>query len=53
MLLGGGGGGVPTLRFLSRAVQQLKMLLITNTKPHFWHPRADTIRHFDSPRADK
>ena len=34
-------------------VQQLKMLIKTDTKFNFWHPREDTIPHFDSPREDK
>ena len=58
---GGGGGGhslievtrEASLRFLPRAVQQLKILPRADTKSHVWHPKADTIPHFDSPRADK
>ena len=48
----GGGGGL-TLRFLSRAVQQLKMPPRVDTKSHFWDARAGTIPQFDSPREDK
>ena len=44
---------VPTLRFLPRAAQQLKILPRADTKSHFWHPRADAMPHFDSLRADK
>ena len=33
--------GSPTLRFLPRVVQQLKMLPRADTKPHFYSPRAD------------
>ena len=40
-------------RQLTRAAQQLNMLPTADTKSHFWHPKADRIAHFDSPRVDK
>ena len=46
-------GGRPKLRFLPGAIQQLKMLPRADRKSHFWHPRANTIPHFDSPRVVK
>ena len=47
-------GRVPTLRFLPRAVEQLKMLPRADTKFIFGTlERGDTIPHFDSPRVDK
>ena len=39
----GGGSNTTLQRSLPRAIQQ----------SHFWHPREDTIPHFDSPRVDK
>ena len=33
--------GSPTLRFLPRVVQQLKMLPEADTKSHFYSPRKD------------
>ena len=38
---GGGGGKGPTLRFLPRAVQQLKLLPRVDTTSHFRHPWVD------------
>ena len=57
---GGGGGGRhrlikvtgPTLRFLPRSVQQLKILPKAETDP-FLHPTVDMMLHFDSLRVDK
>ena len=50
---GGGGGERPKLRFLPRAIQQLKMLPRADRKSHFWHPRTNTTPHFDSPSVVK
>ena len=44
--------GGPTLRFLARAVQQLKMKPRADTKSDSFHPTADTIPHFNSPREE-
>ena len=32
----------------SKSGSAVKMLLRADTKSHFWHPRADTIPHFDN-----
>ena len=39
--------------FLPRAIQQLQNATWSGHKISFSTPRADTIPHFDSPRADK
>ena len=55
----GGEGSTPshkggqTLRFLPRAVQQLKLLPRLDTKFHFRRPRVDTKPPFDGLRANK
>ena len=52
-ITGGRVGGFVTRRVLPRAVQQLEMVPRADTKSQFWHPRVDTIPHFNSPGADK
>ena len=45
--------GGSTLRFLPRAIQQLKLLDGVDTTSNFLHPRADNKPHFNGPRANK
>ena len=49
----GGGGGGATLRLLSKAAKQLKLLPREDMTFHFLHPRADRKPHYYGPRAKK
>ena len=52
-MTGGGGGGETKTKVLPGTIQQLKMLPRADRKSHIWHPRANMIPHFDSPRVVK